>query len=313
MKPEIIIALDFPNREKALSFLDKFDGEKLYVKVGMELFYGEGPSIVKDIKSRGHKVFLDLKLHDIPNTVKSAMKVLASVGADMVNVHAAGGIKMMQAAVEGLEEGSEVGARPEIIAVTQLTSTDQETMNRELRIDGNLKDIVLAYARNAQAAGLDGVVCSAWESEEIHDGTSQKFLTVTPGIRLIGDAKGDQNRVTQLTSTDQETMNRELRIDGNLKDIVLAYARNAQAAGLDGVVCSAWESEEIHDGTSQKFLTVTPGIRLIGDAKGDQNRVTTPRRAKEMGSNYLVIGRSITKANDPVKAYKTCMEEINND
>lgn len=235
MKPEIIIALDFPNGEKALSFLDKFKGEKLYVKVGMELFYGEGPSIVKEIKSRGHKVFLDLKLHDIPNTVKSAMKILASVGTDMVNVHAAGGIKMMRAAIEGLEEGSEGGERPEIIAVTQLTSTDQEIMNSELKIDGDLKDIVLAYARNAQTAGLDGVVCSAWESEEIHAGTSQEFLTVTPGIRLLGDAKGDQSRVA------------------------------------------------------------------------------TPARAKEMGSNYLVIGRSITKADDPFRAYKTCMEEINND
>ena len=226
MKPEIIIALDFPSGEKALSFLDKFENEKLYVKVGMELFYGEGPSIVKEIKARGHKVFLDLKLHDIPNTVKSAMKVLASLGADMVNVHAAGGINMMKAAVEGLEEGSSGGIRPEIIAVTQLTSTDQETMNRELRIDGNLKDTVLAYARNAQAA---------------------------------------------------------------------------------------WESEEIHEGTSKEFLAVTPGIRLLGDAKGDQSRVATPGRAKEMRSNYLVIGRSITKADDPVKAYKTCMEEINND
>ena len=235
MKPEIIIALDFPSGEKALSFLDKFENEKLYVKVGMELFYCEGPSIIKEIKDRGHKVFLDIKLHDIPNTVKSAMKVLAYVGADMVNVHAAGGIKMMKAAVEGLEEGSAGGIRPEIIAVTQLTSTDQETMNRELRIEGDLKDTVLAYARNAQAAGLDGVVCSAWESEEIHEGTSQEFITVTPGIRLLGDAKGDQSRVA------------------------------------------------------------------------------TPGRAKEMGSNYLVIGRSITKADDPVKAYKTCMEEINND
>ncbi len=235
MKPEIIIALDFPDGEKALSFLDKFEEEKLYVKVGMELFYGEGPSIVKDIKARGHKVFLDLKLHDIPNTVKSAMKVIASVGADMVNVHAAGGIKMMKAAVEGLEEGAHCGERPEIIAVTQLTSTDQETMNSELKIEGELKNVVIAYAKNAQAAGLDGVVCSAWESEEIHEETSQDFLTVTPGIRLLGDAKGDQSRVA------------------------------------------------------------------------------TPGRAKKLGSNYLVIGRSITKADDPVKAYKICMEEINND
>lgn len=235
MKPEIIIALDFPTGKKALSFLDLFEGEQLYVKVGMELFYSEGPSIVRAIKAGGHKVFLDLKLHDIPNTVKSSMKVLASVGADMVNVHAAGGIRMMKAAVEGLEDGSTGAARPEIIAVTQLTSTDQETMNSELKINGELKDVVLAYARNAQEAGLDGVVCSAWESEEIHAGTSDSFITVTPGIRLLGDAKGDQSRVA------------------------------------------------------------------------------TPARAKEMGSDYLVIGRSITKADDPVKAYRICMEEINND
>ena len=201
----------------------------------MELFYSEGPSIVRAIKAGGHKVFLDLKLHDIPNTVKSSMKVLASVGADMVNVHAAGGIRMMKAAVEGLEDGSTGAARPEIIAVTQLTSTDQETMNSELKINGELRDVVLAYARNAQEAGLDGVVCSAWESEEIHAGTSDSFITVTPGIRLLGDAKGDQSRVA------------------------------------------------------------------------------TPARAKEMGSDYLVIGRSITKADDPVKAYRICMEEINND
>ena len=235
MKPEIIIALDFPTGKKALSFLDLFEGEQLYVKVGMELFYSEGPSIVRAIKAGGHKVFLDLKLHDIPNTVKSSMKVLASVGADMVNVHAAGGIRMMKAAVEGLEDGSTGAARPEIIAVTQLTSTDKETMNSELKINGELRDVVLAYARNAQEAGLDGVVCSAWESEEIHAGTSDSFITVTPGIRLLGDAKGDQSRVA------------------------------------------------------------------------------TPARAKEMGSDYLVIGRSITKADDPVKAYRICMEEINND
>ncbi|WP_455012547.1 orotidine-5'-phosphate decarboxylase [Mogibacterium timidum] len=235
MKPEIIIALDFPTGKKALSFLELFEGEQLYVKVGMELFYSEGPSIVRAIKAGGHKVFLDLKLHDIPNTVKSSMKVLASVGADMVNVHAAGGIRMMKAAVEGLEDGSTGAARPEIIAVTQLTSTDQETMNSELKINGELRDVVLAYARNAQEAGLDGVVCSAWESEEIHAGTSDSFITVTPGIRLLGDAKGDQSRVA------------------------------------------------------------------------------TPARAKEMGSDYLVIGRSITKADDPVKAYRICMEEINND
>lgn len=235
MGKDVIIACDFADKETALNFLDKFKGRKPFVKIGMELFYAEGPQIVREIKARGHKIFLDLKLHDIPNTVKSSMKVLASVGADMVNVHAAGGIRMMKAAVEGLEDGSTGAARPEIIAVTQLTSTDQETMNSELKINGELRDVVLAYARNAQEAGLDGVVCSAWESEEIHAGTSDSFITVTPGIRLLGDAKGDQSRVA------------------------------------------------------------------------------TPARAKEMGSDYLVIGRSITKADDPVKAYRICMEEINND
>lgn len=235
MKPEIIIALDFPSGEQALAFLDKFGEKKLYVKIGMELFYSEGPTIVREIKNRGHKVFLDLKLHDIPNTVKNSMNVLANIGADMVNVHAAGGVKMMKAAIEGLEEGSTFGERPKLIAVTQLTSTDQATMNDELLIDGNLDDVVISYAQNAMAAGLDGVVCSAWESEKIHKGTSMTFLTVTPGIRLLGDAKGDQSRVA------------------------------------------------------------------------------TPARARDMGSNYLVIGRSITKADDPVAAYKRCLEEIDND
>lgn len=232
MKPEIMIALDFPTGEDALRFLDRFGDEPLYVKVGMELFYSEGPAILEEIKKRGHRIFLDLKLHDIPNTVKSAMRVLARAGVSMTNVHAAGGRKMMEAALEGLQEGCGEGERPKLIAVTQLTSTDEAMM---------------------------------------HD---------------------------------------ELLIEGALEDVVASYARNAMEAGLDGVVCSAWEAERIHSVTSESFLTVTPGIRLAGDAKGDQSRVATPARAKAMGSDYLVIGRSITKAEDPVAAYKRCKEEI---
>ncbi len=237
MTPTIMIALDFPTGAKALEFLDQFD-EPVFVKVGMELFYSEGPSIVEEIKKRGHRIFLDLKLHDIPNTVKSAMKVLARLGVDMTNVHAAGGIKMMKAAKEGLEEGvKERGERevPMLIAVTQLTSTDEETMHEDLLVNGSMEDVVVHYANNAQKAGLDGVVCSAWESPMIHE-----------------------------------------------------------RVGTD-------------------FKTITPGIRLAGDAKGDQSRVATPAKAKALGSNYLVIGRSITKAEDPVAAYRRCKEELENE
>lgn len=234
MKPEIIIALDFPTGEKALSFMDCLD-ESLYVKVGMELFYSEGPEIIRAIKARGHRIFLDLKLHDIPNTVKSSMKVLASMGTDMTNVHAAGGSAMMKAALEGLSEGAENAGRndrPLLIAVTQLTSTNRQMMNEELLIGGFLEDAVIKYAQNARSAGLDGVVCSAWESERVHE--------------LVDD----------------------------------------------------------------KFITVTPGIRLAGDSAGDQSRIATPGKAKNMGSDYLVIGRSITRAEDPAAAYKRCLEEI---
>lgn len=234
VKPTIIIALDFPTGEKALAFLDQFQ-EPVFVKVGMELYYSEGPSIIEEIKKRGHRIFLDLKLHDIPNTVKSAMKVLARLGVDMTNVHAAGGTKMMQAAKEGLAEGLQErgeGDMPMLIAVTQLTSTDEETLHSELLVPGSMEDVVVHYAKNACEAGLDGVVCSAWESPMIH-----------------------------------------------------------QRVGAD-------------------FQTVTPGIRLLGDAKGDQSRVATPAKAMELGSNYLVIGRSITRAEDPVAAYRRCEEEL---
>lgn len=229
---KIIIALDFPTGDEALRLLDRFDkaGIKVFAKVGMELFYSEGADIVKEIKRRGHYVFLDLKLHDIPNTVKSSMKVLAGIGADMVNVHAAGGSRMMKAALEGLDEGND-GKRPLLIAVTQLTSIDREMMNDELLIDGEVEAAVVSYARNAKKTGLDGVVCSALEAPMIHE-----------------------------------------------------------KVGND-------------------FLTVTPGIRLPGDAKGDQSRAVTPAGAEKLGSDYMVVGRSITRAEDPVSAYRRCMEE----
>ena len=230
MGKDVIIALDFPNAEETYAFLDKFTGRKPFVKIGMELFYAGGPEIVKKIKARGHKIFLDLKLHDIPNTVKGGMQSLRDLGVDMTNVHAAGGVKMMQAAVEGLTR--EDGTRPLLIAVTQLTSTSQETMTNELLIDHPIEDVVVQYAENARAAGLDGVVCSPLEAGKIHT--------------------------------------------------------------------------EVGAG----FLTVTPGIRFAGDAKGDQSRVTTPEKAREIGSDYIVVGRSITKAVDPVAAYERAMQDF---
>ena len=232
--PEIIIALDFPTGADALRFVDRLE-EPAYVKIGMELFYSEGPEIVREIRRRGHKVFLDLKLPDIPKTVRSAMKVIAGLGVDMINVHAAGGCSMMAAARAGLEEGAAAAGlekRPLLIAVTQLTSTDQQTMNEEILIPGQVQDVCVQYALNAKRAGLDGVVCSAWEAPVIHE--------------AVGDS----------------------------------------------------------------FYTITPGIRLAGDAKGDQSRVATPARAKALGSDYLVIGRSITKAEDPATAYRKCLAEV---
>ncbi|MBE5767045.1 MAG: orotidine-5'-phosphate decarboxylase [Clostridiales bacterium] len=224
MKRDVIIACDFANREETLAFLDRFQDVKPFVKIGMELFYGEGPQIVREIKARGHEIFLDLKLHDIPTTVKKAMKNLAILGADMVNLHAAGGSVMMRAAIEGLEAGAK-GERPKLIAVTQLTSTSEQLMHDELLIPNPINDVVTSYAKNAQGAGLDGVVCSPLE------------------------------------------------------------------AGLVKQACSA------------SFLTVTPGVRFADDDVGDQKRVTTPARAREIGSDYIVVGRSITAAADPVAAY----------
>ncbi len=232
MGKDVIIACDFNSSEETLAFLEKLGDRRPYVKIGMELFYAEGPAIVKMLKLRGHKVFLDLKLHDIPNTVKKAMRVLAGLGVDMCNVHASGTIEMMKAAVTGLEEGSAGNERPLLIAVTQLTSTTEERMQRDLLINKDMETVVAHYADNTKAAGLDGVVCSPLESEKVHS------------------------------------------------------------------VCG------------RDFLTVTPGVRFADDDKGDQARVTTPAKAKELGSDYIVVGRSITGADDPLAAYERCMREF---
>ncbi len=231
MKKDVIIACDFNSKEQLFNFLDKFDGvEKPYLKVGMELFYASGNEIVKEIKKRGHKIFLDLKLHDIPNTVKKAMSVLSALDVDMVNLHAGGGSVMMKGALEGLTRPD--GTRPLLIAVTQLTSTSQELMSEELLIDKPIDEVVMSYALNTKNSGLDGVVCSPLEA-------------------------------------------------GKVKE-----------------VCG------------KEFLTITPGIRLAGDSVGDQKRVTTPALARELGSDYIVVGRSITGAEDPVKAYRQCIKEF---
>lgn len=230
MGKDVIIACDFSSKEETLAFLDKFSGKKLYVKVGMELFYAEGPEIVREIKARGHQIFLDLKLHDIPNTVKKSMSVLSRLDVDMVNLHAAGTRAMMEAALEGVTRLD--GSRPLVIAVTQLTSTSQERMQEELLISAPIDDTVMHYAANAEKAGLDGVVCSPMEAGKVHETCGKQFLTVTPGIRF---ADGD---------------------------------------------------------------------------KGDQVRVTTPAQAKEIGSDYIVVGRPITAASDPVAAYERCVAEF---
>ena len=230
MGKDVIIACDFADKESVLAFLDKFTEEKPFVKIGMELFYAEGPAIVKEIKARGHKIFLDLKCHDIPNTVKKTMSVLSRLDVDMTNLHAAGASSMMKGALEGLTRPD--GTRPILIAVTQLTSTDQETMTNELLIDRPVADVVLSYAKNAAASGLDGVVCSPLEAGIVHENCGKSFLTVTPGVRFA---------------------------DGDI---------------------------------------------------GDQKRVMTPAAAKEIGSDYIVVGRPITAAADPVAAYRRCVAEF---
>ena len=230
MGKDVIIACDFADKETALSFLDKFEGRKPFVKIGMELFYAEGPQIVREIKVRGHKIFLDLKLHDIPNTVKKSMAVLSRLDVDMCNLHAAGTSRMMEAALEGLTRPD--GTRPLLIAVTQLTSTDQEAMERDLLIKEPIDKVVMHYAETAKNAGLDGVVCSPLEAQKVHDICGKKFLTVTPGVRFA---------------------------DGDI---------------------------------------------------GDQKRVMTPEQAKKIGSDYIVVGRPITAAPDPVAAYERCIKEF---
>ena len=230
MGKDVIVACDFSSAEQVFSFLDKFKERKPFVKIGMELYYAEGPEIVRQIKARGHKIFLDLKLHDIPNTVKKAMAVLSGLDVDMCNVHAAGTSAMMKAALEGLTRPD--GSRPLLIAVTQLTSTDQESMEKELLIEKPLDQVVMSYARTARSAGLDGVVCSPLEAGKVHDSCGNGFVTVTPGVRFAD-----------------------------------------------------------------------------GDA-GDQKRVTTPVKARELGSDYIVVGRPITAAADPVEAYNRCVKEF---
>lgn len=230
MGKDVIIACDFPSSQQVFEFLDKFTDKKPFVKIGMELFYAEGPSIVREIKKRGHKIFLDLKLHDIPNTVNKAMAVLSKLDVDMTNVHAAGTIPMMEAAIKGLTRPD--GTRPLLIAVTQLTSTDEETMKKDLLIDEDIDKVVMHYAKNAKIAGLDGVVCSPLESGKVHETCGDGFITVTPGVRFA-----------------------------------------------DGEV-------------------------------GDQKRVMTPAEAKKIGSDYIVVGRPITKAEDPVAAYERCLKEF---
>ena len=230
MGKDVIIACDFDSAEKTFAFLDKFTGKKPFVKIGMELYYAEGPSIVKEIKARGHKIFLDLKLHDIPNTVKKSMAVLSRLDVDMTNLHAGGTKRMMDAAIEGLTR--EDGTRPLLIAVTQLTSTDQESMENDLLIKEPIDKVVMHYASNAKAAGLDGVVCSPLEAGKVHNTCGAEFLTVTPGVRFA---------------------------DGEI---------------------------------------------------GDQKRVMTPAEAKKIGSDYIVVGRPITAAEDPVAAYERCIAEF---
>ncbi len=230
MGRDVIVACDFSSKEEVFAFLDKFSGKKPFVKIGMELYYAEGPSIVKEIKARGHKIFLDLKLHDIPNTVKKSMSVLSRLDVDICNLHASGTKRMMEAALEGLTRPD--GTRPLLIAVTQLTSTDQESMENDLLIKEPIDKVVMHYAKNAADAGLDGVVCSPLEAQKVHETCGDEFLTVTPGVRFA---------------------------DGDI---------------------------------------------------GDQKRVMTPAEAKKIGSDYIVVGRPITAAADPVAAYERCLAEF---
>lgn len=230
MATDVIVALDFSGKEEVYGFLDKFGDKKPFVKIGMELFYSEGPEIVRELKRRGHKIFLDLKLHDIPNTVKSAMRVLSGLNVDICNLHAAGGSEMMKAAIEGLTRGD--GTRPMLIAVTQLTSTDEKILKDEILVSQSMENTIMSYALNAKNSGLDGVVCSPLEADKVH------------------------------------------------------------------AVCG------------KEFLTVTPGVRFADGEKGDQKRVTDPAQARIIGSDYIVVGRPVTRAANPVEAYDRCVREF---
>ena len=230
MTTDVIVALDFSGKEEVYGFLDKFGDKKPFVKIGMELFYSEGPEIVRELKRRGHKIFLDLKLHDIPNTVKSAMRVLSGLNVDICNLHAAGGSEMMKAAIEGLTRGD--GTRPMLIAVTQLTSTDEKILKDEILVSQSMENTIMSYALNAKNSGLDGVVCSPLEADKVH------------------------------------------------------------------AVCG------------KEFLTVTPGVRFADGEKGDQKRVTDPTQARIIGSDYIVVGRPVTRAANPVEAYDRCVREF---
>jgi len=230
LKKDVIVACDFSSAADLYAFLDKFTGKKPFVKIGMELFYAEGPAIVRELKKRGHKIFLDLKLHDIPNTVKKSMAVLSRLDVDICNLHAAGGTDMMRGAIEGLTRAD--GTRPLLIAVTQLTSTDQETLERDLLIERPMDEVVMHYAKTAKNAGLDGVVCSPLEAGKVHE------------------------------------------------------------------VCG------------KDFLTITPGVRFAEGEKGDQKRVMTPAQARLSGSDFIVVGRPITQTQDPVSAYERCVKEF---
>ena len=266
MGKDVIVACDFASAEATYAFLDKFEAEerKPFVKIGMELYYAEGPEIVRGIKARGHRIFLDLKLHDIPNTVKKAMAVLARLDVDVVNVHAAGTKAMMQGALEGLEQGT------------------RERIERE-------------------AAGSSSGNAAEDAAESAASGNTKAPASIRRPLLIA---------VTQLTSTDQEALEKELLIERPMAEVVMDYARNAKAAGLDGVVCSPLEAAAVHKACGESFLTITPGIRFADGEVGDQKRVMTPAAAKEAGSDYIVVGRPITAAADPVAAYRRCCADF---
>ena len=324
MAKDVIIACDFPSKEKTLEFLDKFKSvRKPFVKIGMELFYAEGPDIVREIKARGHKVFLDLKLHDIPNTVRGGMRSLAGLGVDMTNVHASGGIKMMRAGLEGLADATSKPCLQHEPAAGQDCEPQEPAAGQD-------------YEPQEPAAGQDyepqePAAGQASEHQEPAAGQASEHQKPAAGATVL-------IAVTQLTSTDQEMLNNELLIEESINDVIVKYALNAKAAGLGGVVCSPLEAGLIHEACGDDFLTVTPGIRFSDNADGgkapdtsdiasdgdsqqwrtksaaaitdDQARITTPAKARELGSDYIVIGRPITQAEDSVAAYMQAVKDF---